>query len=607
MAISPLDPIAAETHDALASTATAAASAPTLDLEKRGYQIFPTLSPGDIKHMLRFGQARTYQDGEPVIEAGKTCYGLMLVLKGAITMYRTNGLDDPLLFITHTVGQFAGEVAQLSGRSPLANGYAAGTTEVLVVPPESLRALLVAHADLGERIVRALILRRVGLIEQNSGGPTIIGARSQGRVHALQSFLSANGHPYSVIDPADDPRAADLIALHQASGDDLPLVVCPDGAIKKNPTVVDMGRCLGMLPELSEDKVWDVIVVGAGPAGLATAVYAASEGLSVLALETRAYGGQAGASARIENYLGFPTGISGGALAGRAYVQAQKFGVEIAIPAPTGRLICDTWPLQVEMCGSYQKLKARTVVLSCGARYRRPSLANLKQFEGKGVYYWASPIEAKLCRSEEIVLVGGGNSAGQAAVFLSGHASKVHMLIRRDSLAATMSSYLIERIEATPNIELHTHSEIVALEGNDDGLKQIRVRNAKTEQETDYDVCRVFLFIGADPNTAWLSDCGVEVDDHGFIRTGFDVAKAQCRANFENGVYPRELPSRAALETSVPGVFAIGDVRAASTKRVAAAVGEGAAVVSQIHQFLANLPADKRALAAEPAQVPVQA
>jgi thioredoxin reductase (NADPH) len=245
------------------------------------------------------------------------------------------------------------------------------------------------------------------------------------------------------------------------------------------------------------------------------------------------------------------------------------------------------------MCGSLQHLKAKTVVLSCGARYRRPSLANLKQFEGKGVYYWASPVEAKLCKTEEIVLVGGGNSAGQAAVFLSGYASKVHMLIRKESLSSTMSSYLIERIQATPNIELHTCTEIIALEGDEDGLKQVRIRNAKTEEECDYDICRVFLFIGADPNTGWLSDCGVDVDANGFIRTGFDVTKAQCRANFANGVYPKDLPSRAALETSVPGVFAIGDVRATSTKRVAAAVGEGAAVVSQIHQFLANLPLDK--------------
>ncbi|WP_090315557.1 FAD-dependent oxidoreductase [Duganella sp. CF517] len=562
------------------------------DLESRRHQMFPTLSDSDIKHMLRFGHVRHFSDGEKIAEAGKSSYGMLLVLKGGVAISRFDGLGNTSYITTHTPGQFSGEVAQLSGRPALGNADAVGEVEVLVVPPESLRALLVAHADLGERIVRALILRRVGLIEQNSGGPVIVGPRGHGRIHTLQSFLAANGHPYSVLDPEVDQQATELLAHYRPTPDELPLVVCPDGVVKKNPTTVEIGRCLGMLPELPADKVWDVIVVGAGPSGLATAVYAASEGLSVLALETRAFGGQAAASARIENYLGFPTGVSGRALAGRAYVQAQKFGVEIAIPAPAGRLICDTYPLQVEMCGSLQKLQARTVVLSCGARYRRPSLANLKQFEGKGIYYWASPIEAKLCKTEEIVLVGGGNSAGQAAVFLSGHASKVHMLIRKDSLSSTMSSYLIERIQATPNIELHTHSEIIALEGDEDGLKQVRIRNSKSEEECDYDVCRVFLFIGADPNTGWLQDCGVDVDGHGFIRTGFDVTKAQCKANFDKGVYPREMPARAALETSVPGVFAIGDVRASSTKRVAAAVGEGAAVVAQIHAFLANLPAN---------------
>ncbi|MGV7210551.1 FAD-dependent oxidoreductase [Oxalobacteraceae bacterium A2-2] len=567
--------------------------APMLDYESRKHQIFPTLSAADIRRMRPFGYPRQFKDGETTFESGRNTFGLMLVLSGAVEISRHDGLGNTAVITVHTPGQFSGEVAQLSGRPALGNGRAIGDVEVLVVPSDQLRALLIAHAELGERIVRALILRRVGLIEQNSGGPVLVGPRGHGRIHALQSFLSANGHPYLALDPQDDSQASALLEHYHPTPEELPLVVCPDGVVKKNPSVVDIGRCLGMLPELSSEKVWDVIVVGAGPAGLATAVYAASEGLSVLALETRAYGGQAAASARIENYLGFPTGVSGRALAGRAYVQAQKFGVEVAIPAPAGRLICDTYPLQVEMCGSLTRLQARTVVLSCGARYRRPSLANLKQFEGKGVYYWASPIEAKLCKTQEIILVGGGNSAGQAAVFLSGHASKIHMLVRGEGLAATMSSYLIERIRATPNIVLHTHTEIVALEGDEDGLQQVRVRHHQSGEERDYNVCRVFLFIGADPNTGWLGDCGVDVDGHGFIRTGFDVTKSQCKANFAQGVYPPDLPSRAALETSVPGVFAIGDVRAGSTKRVAAAVGEGAAVVAQIHNFLANLPADK--------------
>ncbi|GGC57667.1 FAD-dependent oxidoreductase [Undibacterium terreum] len=568
-------------------------SLPSVELEKRRHQIFPTLSEADMRHVKRFATEQHFSDGAVVLEAGKPPAGMMFVLTGAIAVYRHDGFHNNTRIVTLRPGQFTGDTGQLSDRPALANGIAVNELSVLLLSAESLRTLAVAYAELGERIIRALILRTVALLEQNSGGPVIIGPRGHGRIHALQSFLTANAHPYTVLDPLVDPQAAELVARHQPTLEDWPLVIFPNIGIKKNPSVVELGRCIGTLRHLSEDKVWDVIVVGAGPSGLATAVYAASEGLSVLVLETHAYGGQAGASARIENYLGFPTGISGGALTGRAYVQAEKFGVEIAIPAPAGRLICGIYPLQVEMCGSLSRIKARTVVLSCGARYRRPSLANLKQFEGKGVYYWASPVEAQLCKTEEVVLVGGGNSAGQAAVFLAGHASKVHMLIRKGALASTMSRYLIERIQAHPNIELHTYSEIVALEGDDDGLKQVRIRNSQTGEESDCDVCRIFLFIGADPNTGWLADSGVDVDKHGFIRTGADVAKTQSAANLAGNLHPPEMAMRSPLETSVPGVFAIGDVRAGSTKRVAAAVGEGAAVVAQIHQFLANLDPDK--------------
>jgi thioredoxin reductase (NADPH) len=544
---------------------------PTDSLERRRHQIYPVLGEADMRHVRSFAVERNFTDGTKVFVAGRRREGMMFVVEGAIDVYRHDGFDNDALIITLRPGQYSSDSGQLSDLRPaMTDGIAVGALKVLLLSSEALRALVVAHADLGERLIRSLILRTVMLLERNSGGPVIVGPRGHGRVHALQSFLNANSHPCTVLDPADDPRAAELMAQHQPTPDELPLVVCPDVGVKKNPTVVELGRCIGMLRELSEDKVWDVIVVGGGPAGLATAVYAGSEGLSVLVLETRAYGGQAGASARIENYLGFPTGISGAALTGRAYVQAEKFGVEIAIPAPAGRLVCDTYPLQVEMCGSLTMLKARTVVLSCGARYRRPSLANLKQFEGRGVYYWASSVEAQLCKMEEVVLVGGGNSAGQAAVFLAGHALKVHIVIRKGGLSSTMSSYLIERIEAHPNIEIHTYTEIVGLEGDDDGLKQVSFLNSKTGVEETCDTRRLFLFIGADPNTGWLDGCGVEVCKHGFIRTGMDAS------------------SSASLETSVPGVFAIGDVRSNSTKRVAAAVGEGAAVVAQIHQFLAS-------------------
>jgi len=543
--------------------------------KSRAAQALPELTSAEIKRIQRFGAMACFRDGEMLFEAGRTSFGLYVILEGVVRISRYDGLGNTSVITEHKPGEFAGEISQLSGAPSLVNGHAVGNVEVLALTTEELRALMLAEAELGERIVRAFILRRLEQIESKACGLVLVAAPGHPRMHALQGWLTSNGHPHKVLDPRSDEQARALCERYQPQADDWPLVVCPDGCVKKNPSVVEIGRCLGTLPEL-EDKLWDVIVVGAGPAGLATSVYAASEGLSVLALETRAYGGQAAASARIENYLGFPTGISGGALAGRAYVQSQKFGVEMAIPAPAGRLLCDEHPLQVEMCGSLTRLRARSVVLSCGARYRRPSLANLKQFEGKGVYYWASPLEAGLCASEEVILVGGGNSAGQAAVYLASHAAKVHMLIRKDSLASTMSNYLIERIAATPNIELHTHSEIVALEGDDEeGLKQVRVRDNRAGTERDYDTCRVFLFIGADPNTGWLGDCGVEVDANGFILTGFDVA----------GGAPS---TRAGLETSVPGVFAIGDVRARSTKRVAAAVGEGAAVVSQIHAYLAR-------------------
>ena len=563
---------------------------PTPELEMRRHQVFPLLSETDMRHVARLATERRYRAGETVFQAGLPTEGIMFVVEGGISVHRHNGFNSCARIATLRPGQFTGEVGQLSDRPSLSNGIAAGEVTVLLLSAELLRALVIAHADLGERIIRALILRSVALLQQNSGGPVIIGPPGHGRVHTLQSFLSANAHPYTVLDPKTDTRAAEMLALHQPSAEELPLVICPGIGIRKNPTVVELGRCIGMLRALDEEKIWDVIIVGAGPAGLATAVYAASEGLSVLALETRAFGGQAGASARIENYLGFPTGISGGALTGRAYVQAEKFGVEIAIPAPAGRLITTTSPLQVEMCGSLTRLKARAVVLSCGARYRRPSLANLKQFEGRGVYYWASPIKAQLCRDAEVVLVGGGNSAGQAAVFLAGHAAKVHMLIRKGSLVSTMSSYLIERIQASANIELHTHTEIVALEGDEEGLQEVRVRNSRSEEEACYPIRRVFLFIGADPNTGWLDGSGVGVDKHGFIRTGIDVSTMQCAAGYAQGCQPHDLPDHSALQTTVRGVFAIGDVRAGSTKRVAAAVGEGAAVVAEIHQFLAKHP-----------------
>ena len=543
-----------------------------IDLATRGHQIFPVLSADDIKRLRRFGTCRTWPDGATVFRACVDSPGMVVVLSGRLSCSRTDALGNRVEVIEYGPGQFSGEVAQLSGRPPLADGFAVGELEALVLDAECLRAVIVAEAELGERLMRAFILRRVQLINSKPGGPILIGPNAHKGLFELENFLSRNAYPYTRRDPDTDPEAAQLVREHWRTESDWPLVALPDGFVLKNPTLAEVGRCLGTLPRIERGTVFDVLVVGAGPSGLATAVYAASEGLRVMVLDQRSYGGQAGASARIENFLGFPTGISGRALAGRSYVQALKFGAEVAIPAQATRLLCHERPLKVEMDDG-TCLQARAVVLAAGARYRKPDLPNLAQFEGRGVYYWASPVEARLCRNEAVMLVGGGNSAGQAAVFLAAHASEVHMLVRR-GLEATMSSYLIERIAATPNIHLHTRREIAALEGDDNGLTGARCRSIDGDDERSFAVRRLFLFIGADPNSDWLHECGVELDDKGFVLTG-----AETRA--EHGAR--------SLETSVDGVFAVGDLRAGSTKRVAAAAGEGAAAVSQIHGYLASL------------------
>ena len=551
-------------------------------MESRMPQMFPVLSDAEIARLERFGAMRRWADGECIFSAGSEGPGMLVIRAGAVRVSQCDGMGSHHTIVEHGVGHFIGEVGQLSGTPALVNGYAVGAVEALTIPAESIRTLVVAEAELGERIMRALILRRVGLLEAGASAPVLVGEPGSAELFRVQTFLSTNGQPHMVLDPATSANARKLIEFHKPRPDEYPLVMCPDGTVWKNPSLDQLGRCLGMLPDLDPDKVYDVIVVGAGPSGLATAVYAASEGLSVLVVENRAFGGQAGASARIENYLGFPTGISGRALAGRAFVQSQKFGAEVAIPACASQLLCDQYPLRLNMTDG-SRVQARAVVLACGARYRKPDLENLASFEGCGVYYWASPLEAKQAQGEEVVLVGGGNSAGQAAVFLSAHASRVHMLIRGPGLAASMSSYLIERIEATPNITLHTHTQLTSLDGDGGRLQSVTWRTRDGEA-TRTATRSVFLFVGADPNSDWLADCGVQVDQHGFVMTGTDVMMARCRITGQMLNPDGSLHGH--LETTVPGVFAIGDVRAGSTKRVAAAVGEGAAVVAQLHAYL---------------------
>lgn len=548
-----------------------------VEVETRRHQMFPKLSAQDISRIRRFGSVRHYHAGACLFTAGEPGPGMFVVLEGVVAISQRDGLGHVVPIERQGPGQFLAEVAQLSGRPALVDGHAESEVETLLVPPEQLRALIIAEADLGERLVRAMILRRVALIESGASGPVLIGPPQSAEVMRIQNFLGRNGHPYHVVDATQDADAAAL--LEQYGEVDL-LVVCPNGSVMANPTENALARCLGMVDSIEHEDLFDVLVVGAGPAGLATAVYAASEGLRVIVVDCRFFGGQAGASARIENYLGFPTGISGGALAGRAYVQAQKFGVEMLIPAQVASLDCSRAESDGEVSVQLvdgRKLRCRTLVIASGARYRRPEVPRLAEFEGRGIWYWASALEAKLCAHQEVALVGGGNSAGQAAVFLSQHAVKVNVLVRGPSLAATMSRYLIDRIEATPNIELHPHTELVELQGEPStGLNGATWRDRRSGNQHDCPARNIFLFIGAVPETDWLEGCGVALDKHGFVLTGPEA----------RGGFPAKVA--APLESSVPGVFAVGDVRSGSVKRVGGAIGEGAAVVALIHQHLAS-------------------
>jgi thioredoxin reductase (NADPH) len=504
---------------------------------------------------------------------------MYVLIKGSVRVTRRDPLGHAAPIVEQGPGEFVAEVGQLSGQPAFVDVHAIGDVEALLIPPQNLRALMIEEAELGERIMHTLILRRVVVIEAGAGGPILIGPESSSDVIRLQGFLARNAYPHQLLDPEKDEDAARLVQQYAPNPSDLPLAVCPKGTILKNPSEAELARALGMVPIDERDQTYDVAVVGAGPAGLSTAVYAASEGLSVIVLDARAFGGQAGASARIENYLGFPAGISGQALTGRAYVQAQKFGARMVIPAEAIRLDLTEVPLALRIDDG-RRVKAQRVVVATGARYRRLNIPNLADFEGRGIWYWASPIEARLCRDEEIVLVGGGNSAGQATVFLRNFAKKIWMLVRGPSLAESMSQYLIDRICAIDNIEVLTQTEIIALYGSrEKQLERVRWRNNVTGEETEKPIRHIFLFIGAEPATAWLRDSGVALDTKNFILTGSDVAPDARRSNNGSG---RPL----SLETSVRNLFACGDVRSGSVKRVGAAIGEGAVVGAELHAAL---------------------
>jgi thioredoxin reductase (NADPH) len=546
-------------------------------IDTRRNQMFPVLEPVEIERVRRFGEVRSYGAGEALAKVGEKGHGLAVILAGTveITQHDESGRREPI--VTHRAGAFMGELAQLAGRPALVDAYAQTAVDALIIPPEQLRALLIAEAELGERVMRALILRRVGLIERGAGGPVIVGRAENGDVLRLQSFLQRNGHPHQRLNPETDPEAKALIERFHVDPGQLPIVLCPGGELLRNPSENELARCIGLVGPIDPKRVYDVAIVGAGPAGLAAAVYAGSEGLPVLVLDRRAFGGQAGASARIENYLGFPTGITGMALMARAHNQARKFGVEMAIPDEVIGLDATSDPNKrsfVLKLSNNERVSARSVVIASGARYRQLAVDGLAPFEAASVHYWASPLEGKLCAGQEVALVGAGNSAGQAAVYLASQVSKVWLLVRGRDLASSMSRYLVDRIAGLPNVEVSTQTTVIGVEGRDAMLEAIRLRRGSSGDDVRLPIQHLFLFIGAEPNTDWLSGSGVALDRKGFVLTGADAAEI-----------------RSPLETSRRGIFAIGDVRSGSVKRVAAAVGEGAQVVATLHAALSQSPA----------------
>lgn len=548
-------------------------------VEERAAQAFPIFDRAQVEIISRFasGPARRFAPGETVYSMGVSDEPSWLVLEGCIEAIRREGISGQALIHRHGPHELSGEINQLAGRPSMARGQA-GDQGCLALPFDAahLRALMVGAAEIGEIVMRALILRRVGLIQAGAGS-ILIGTPGTADLVRVQNFLTRSGYPHMVLDANAEGEGHDMVVHLGVGPGDLPLMVCPNGTVLKRPSDIEVAACLGMAPEIDPDTLYDVAVVGAGPAGLAAAVYAASEGLSVLVLDERAFGGQAGASMRIENYLGFPTGITGQALAGRAFNQALKFGAEMAIPNCVSHLECGYKESGVHqlVLSEDRRALARSVIIASGARYRRPDIPGIEAFDNAGISYWASPIEAKLVQGQVVGLVGGGNSAGQAAVFLAPFVKELHLVARRP-LEATMSQYLIERIASLPNIEVHVGKEISSLEGPGDGTITSATFRCRTHGDmVSHAMQHLFLFIGAEPNADWTAGC-VATDAGGFILTGRDIPEGSRDAG-----KPAQL-----LETSMPGVFAIGDVRAGSTKRVAAAVGEGAAVVAQIHQVL---------------------
>jgi thioredoxin reductase (NADPH) len=532
----------------------------------REAQTFPTLSPEMVVRLMPYGTEETLSAGTPVFARGDRRVDFFVVIAGSIDIIDMDAHGLAILLRTHRARQFSGELTLFNDREILLSGRTGEDSRVLRIARDDFRRMVSAEPDIGEIIMRAFILRRVGLVRHAQGAVTLIGSAHAAETLRLQRFLIRNGYPHRLLDTDADPDADGFIACFEIAPGQLPVVIGAHDRVMLNPSTVDLADALGLTETVDPLHVHDVAVVGAGPAGLAAAVYAASEGLDTIVIEGVAPGGQAGTSSKIENYLGFPTGISGQALAGRAQVQAQKFGARLAIARPATGLDCGAQPYVVELEDG-QRVSARAVIVASGARYRKLDVPNYAAFEGQGIHYAATAMEANLCTGEEVAVVGGGNSAGQAALFLSRTAAHVHVMVRSAGLAETMSDYLVQRIDSSPHITLHSHSAITALEG-DTYLREVTWKNAKTGKEQRHRIGNVFVMIGAEPNTGWLGGC-LALDAKGFVRTGLDAPGAD-----------------SPYATSRPGIFAIGDARSGSVKRVASGVGEGSVVVSGVHQFL---------------------
>ena len=552
------------------------ATAPPTGTARRDH-IFPTLTPAQMARIARHGSTRQIRPGDVLFEAGDHAVPFFVVTAGRIDAVRPTGTTETPV-ATFGPGEFTGETNMLSGRRTLVRARVSEPGEVIQVDRDQLLALVQTDPEISEVLMRAFILRRVELIARGLGDVVLLGSRHSPGSLRIKEFLTRNGHPYTYIDLERDADVQDLLDRFHVAVEDVPVLICRCEVVLRNPTNQQIADCLGFNDAIDQTHVRDVVIVGAGPSGLAAAVYGASEGLDVLVLESSSPGGQAGSSSKIENYLGFPTGISGQDLAGRAYTQAQKFGAQIMIAKAARELACNRKPYAVQIEDG-PLVAARAVIVATGAEYRKPSFENLSQFEGAGVYYGATFVEAQMCGGEEVIVVGGGNSAGQAAVFLAQTARRVHIFVRSDGLAQRMSRYLIRRIEDNPAIVLHVRTEIVAIEGNG-RVERVRWRDNSTGNVESGNIGHIFVMTGAVPNTHWLKSC-VALDAKGFIKTGPDLSHDDLAA----AKWPLTRPPHL-LETSLPGVFAVGDVRGGNIKRVASAVGEGSIAVAFVHQVL---------------------